>query len=99
RGPKTSAPDPRDRELAANAREIARLTARVERAEAIIGLQKKYPRSWGSSSQKATTSRDRNDHRIGSAAQHRVHLRRDGSRPGHVLPHDPPALRAALSKN
>ena len=41
RGPKTSAPDPRDRELAANAREIARLTARVERAEAIIGLQKK----------------------------------------------------------
>ena len=41
RGPKMSAPDPRDRELAANAREIARLTARVERAEAIIGLQKK----------------------------------------------------------
>ena len=41
RGPRTSAPDPRDRELAANAREIARLSARVERAEAIIGLQKK----------------------------------------------------------
>jgi len=41
RGPKTPAPDPRDRELAANAREIARLSARVERAEAIIGLQKK----------------------------------------------------------
>jgi transposase-like protein len=41
RGPKTSAPDPRDRELAAKAREIARLTARIERAEAIIDLQKK----------------------------------------------------------
>ena len=41
RGPKTSAPDPRDRELAANAREIARLSARVERAEAIIAVQKK----------------------------------------------------------
>jgi len=41
RGPKASAPDPRDRELAANAREIARLSVRVERAEAIIGLQKK----------------------------------------------------------
>src|SRR5213594_2750266 len=41
RGPKGSAPDPRDRELAAKDREIARLSARVERAEAIIGLQKK----------------------------------------------------------
>ena len=41
RGPKTSAPDPRDRELVANAREIARLSARVERAEAIIAVQKK----------------------------------------------------------
>jgi transposase-like protein len=41
RGPKGSAPDPRDRELAANAREIARLSARVERAEAIIEVQKK----------------------------------------------------------
>jgi transposase-like protein len=41
RGPKTQAPDPRDRELAANAREIARLSARVERAEALIAVQKK----------------------------------------------------------
>ena len=41
RGPKATAPDPRDRELAAKDREIARLSARVERAEAIIGLQKK----------------------------------------------------------
>ena len=41
RDPKTSAPDPRDRELVANAREIARLSARVERAEAIIAVQKK----------------------------------------------------------
>lgn len=41
RGPKATAPDARDRELAAKDREIARLSARVERAEAIIGLQKK----------------------------------------------------------
>jgi len=41
RGPKASAPDPRDRELAAKDREIARLSARAERAEAIVELQKK----------------------------------------------------------
>ena len=41
RGRKAIAPDLRARELAAKDREIARLSVRVERAEAIIGLQKK----------------------------------------------------------
>jgi len=41
RGPKTQMPDPRDRELAAKDREIARLSARAERAEALIEVQKK----------------------------------------------------------
>ena len=41
RGPKTQMPDPRDRELATKDREIARLSARAERAEALIEVQKK----------------------------------------------------------
>ena len=47
RGPKTSAPDPRDRELAAKDREIARLSARAERAEALIEVQKKLSQILG----------------------------------------------------
>src|SRR5712691_2373268 len=39
RGPKTQLPDPRDRELAAKDREIARLSARAARAEALIEVQ------------------------------------------------------------
>lgn len=47
RGPKASAPDPRDRELAAKDREIARLSARAERAEALIEVQKKLSQVLG----------------------------------------------------
>jgi len=47
RGPKSSAPDPRDRELAAKDREIARLSARAERAEALIEVQKKLAQVLG----------------------------------------------------
>jgi transposase-like protein len=47
RGPKASAPDPRDRELAAKDREIARLSARAERAEALIDVQKKLSQILG----------------------------------------------------
>ena len=47
RGPKTSVPDPRDRELAAKDREIARLSARAERAEALIEVQKKLSQILG----------------------------------------------------
>jgi transposase-like protein len=41
RGPKAKPVDPRDRKLAEQAREIARLQARLERAEGLIALQKK----------------------------------------------------------
>lgn len=41
RGPRTTTPDPRDKKIAEQAREIARLTARAERAEAIAEIQKK----------------------------------------------------------
>ena len=47
RGPKTQMPDPRDRELAAKDREIARLSARAERAEALIEVQKKLSQILG----------------------------------------------------
>lgn len=41
RGPKASPPDPRDVELARLKREIARLQARADRAEALVEIQKK----------------------------------------------------------
>jgi transposase len=41
RGPQVSAPDPRDKKLAEQARQIAKLTVRAERAEAIAEIQKK----------------------------------------------------------
>lgn len=41
RGPKGTASDPRDERIAEQAREIARLSARAERAEAIMEIQKK----------------------------------------------------------
>lgn len=41
RGPRVTAPDPRDKKIAEQAREIAKLTARAERAEAIAEIQKK----------------------------------------------------------
>lgn len=41
RGPKVNAPDPRDRKLLEQEREIVRLKKRAERAEALVELQKK----------------------------------------------------------
>ena len=41
RGPKTKPVDPRDKKLVEQAREIARLQARLERAEGLIAVQKK----------------------------------------------------------
>jgi transposase-like protein len=41
RGPKGKPPDPRDRKIAEQAREITRLQARLERAEGLIEVQKK----------------------------------------------------------
>lgn len=41
RGPRPTPPDPRDKKLAEQAREIARLTQRAQRAEGIVEIQKK----------------------------------------------------------
>jgi transposase-like protein len=41
RGPQATAPDPRDKRIAEMERQIARLTTRAERAEAIAEIQKK----------------------------------------------------------
>jgi hypothetical protein len=41
RGPKATPPDPREKTIAEQAREIARLSKRAERAEALVELQKK----------------------------------------------------------
>jgi transposase-like protein len=41
RGPQVSPADPRDKKIVDQAREIAKLTARAERAEAIAEIQKK----------------------------------------------------------
>jgi transposase len=41
RGPAAKQPDPRDRRIADLEREVARATARAERAEALVELQKK----------------------------------------------------------
>jgi transposase-like protein len=47
RGPKPVARDPRDQKIADQARAIARLTARAERAEAIVDIQKKLSQLLG----------------------------------------------------
>jgi transposase len=41
RGPKVEPPDPREKKLAEQEREITRLTKRAERAEALVEIQKK----------------------------------------------------------
>jgi len=47
RGPKEIGRDPRDEKIADQARAIARLTARAERAEAIVDIQKKISQLLG----------------------------------------------------
>ncbi|RPH55211.1 transposase [bacterium] len=48
RGPKVTPPDPRDRKIVELERETRRLTARLERAEALVELQKKVSLLLGS---------------------------------------------------
>lgn len=47
RGPKAKPVDPRDKKLTEQAREIARLSARLERAEGLIEVQKKVSQILG----------------------------------------------------
>ena len=47
RGPKAKPVDPRDKKLAEQSREIARLSARLERAEGLIAIQKKVAQILG----------------------------------------------------
>jgi transposase-like protein len=47
RGPKAAPVDPRDKKIAEQAREIAKLTTRAERAEAIAEIQKKLATLFG----------------------------------------------------
>jgi transposase len=47
RGPKAKPVDPRDKKLVEQAREIARLQARLERAEGLISVQKKVAQLLG----------------------------------------------------
>ena len=49
RGPQARRPDPRYKRIAEFERETRRLKARVERAEALLEVQKKPRSSWGSS--------------------------------------------------
>ena len=46
-GPKAKPVDPRDKKLAEQSREIARLSARLERAEGLIAIQKKVAQILG----------------------------------------------------
>jgi transposase len=47
RGPRAAPADPRDKKIAEQAREIAKLTTRAERAEAIAEIQKKLAALFG----------------------------------------------------
>ena len=47
RGPKAKPADPRDKKLAEQSREITRLSARLERAEGLIAVQKKVAQILG----------------------------------------------------
>src|SRR4051812_49445388 len=58
RGPKVSQPNPLAAELAKARQENARLRQRLERAEAIIDLQKKLHTCWGLRSIRATAPAD-----------------------------------------
>ena len=55
RGPKVAPANPLEAELTRARQEIARLGQRLERAEAIIDLQKNYPPCWGSRCHRRTT--------------------------------------------
>ena len=73
RGPKTAEPNPLAAELARSRRENLRLKQRLERAEAIIELQKKLRRCWAPQ-RRATAGLD--ERRGGSGAGQRLDRRR-----------------------
>jgi transposase-like protein len=54
RGPKVTPPDPRDKKLAEQEREIARWKQRAERAEALVEVQKKVAALLGAPLESAT---------------------------------------------
>src|SRR3954463_8847440 len=81
RGPKVSQPNPLAAELAKARQENARLRQRLERAEAIIDLQKKLHTCWGLRSIRATAPADPDGQRPCPAAGRRLH------RPGAVARH------------
>ena len=67
RGPKVAPPDPRDKRIAEQEREIARWQKRAERAEAFVEVQKKSRRCWGRRSRARSDDRDGAGGRAGSA--------------------------------
>src|SRR3954466_15218241 len=85
RGPKVSQPHPLTAELAKARQENAQLRQRLERAEAIIDLQKKLHTCWGLRSIRATAPADPDGRRPCPAAGGRHHgrcLHRRGPAPG-----------------
>jgi transposase-like protein len=68
RGPKASEPNPLAAELVKAQRENARLQQRLERAEAIIDLQKNFPTCWGSRWLRSTAATDPDGRRHRPAA-------------------------------
>src|SRR3954447_19524187 len=92
RGPKVSQPHPLTAELAKARQENAQLRQRLERAEAIIDLQKKLHTCWGLRSIRATAPADPDGRRPCPAAGGRHHGR-CLHRPGAVARHPPPPAR------
>src|SRR3954465_4423018 len=92
RGPKVSQPHPLTAELAQARQENARLRRALERAEAIIGLQKKLHTCWGLRSIRATAPADPDGRRPCPAAGGRHHGR-CLHRPGAVARHRPAPAR------
>src|SRR3954447_10369664 len=88
RGPKVSQPHPLTAELAKARQENAQLRQRLERAEAIIGLQKKLHTCWELRSIRATAPADPDGRRPCPAAGGRHHGRRR-HHPGALARHRP----------
>src|SRR5712692_7538055 len=84
RGPKATPPDPREKTIAEQERQIARLSKRAERAEALVELQKNSRCCWG------PRSRARNDDGDGprgrAVARDRADVRGAGPAERDVLP-------------
>ena len=68
RGPPPKVVDPRDKQIAEQERQIARLT---KRAEALVELQKKYRRSWGLPCPRSRTRNHERRNRGSPEARHR----------------------------